>query len=126
MICVTPRATAGSGKPAPAKSGRAIEMGLKLPRVTSSLSCAREVRGIDPANATAAPAPNSSARRRLTCGVQSLSDSIIVISSGARNISAADHVARIEVDLEVFPLVVMLRLEHVERLTTQDRAQSAL
>jgi len=37
MICVTPRATAGSGKPAPPKSGSAMEMGLTLPRVTSSV-----------------------------------------------------------------------------------------
>ena len=40
--------------------------------------------------------------------------------------SATEQLLRIEFELKVFPLVVMLRLEHGERLAQQQRALGAL
>src|SRR5437763_1732000 len=40
--------------------------------------------------------------------------------------SSADHVARIERDLDVFPLLIMFGLEHVVRLAAEDGALGAV
>src|ERR1700730_5628440 len=110
MIWLTLRPAAGSRVAAVTKSGTAIGTGWTLPWVTSSLSTAAARRDQSPASA-AAPAPSRISRRRVS-RLAVGNDSII----GRSRSSAADHVARIEGDLDVFPLLVMFGLEHVERL----------
>src|SRR5262249_30268678 len=129
MIWVMPRAIAGSEGPAPMKSGSAIGIGWTLPWVMSSLSGAASGCAGNDASAPAPAAPASSARRRrrLSHGNGMQGRMVIMVSQrGDRTSSPADHLARIEGDLDVFPLLVMLGTQHVEWLPAQDCAIGAV
>src|SRR5262249_5192352 len=122
MIWLTLPPAAGSRVATETKSGIAIGTGWTLPWVTSSLSTAAARRDESPASA-AAPAPSRITRRRL--GRHAVGNDSIIGRSRRRS-SAAHHVARIESDLDVFPLLVMFGLEHVERLAAVERANGAV
>src|SRR5436190_24285979 len=104
-------------------SGMAIGTGCTLPCVTSSLSTAAARRGDAVSKPAAAPAPSRINRRRV--GECRLINSILPFMSLSSRRSLAEHVLRIEIDLDVFPLVVVFGFEHVEWLTSQDRALGA-
>src|SRR5712691_4716521 len=123
MIWLTLRPAAGSRVATVTKSGTAIGTGWTLPWVTSSLSTAAARRDESPASA-AAPAPSRINRRRLSR--LAVGNDSIIGRPRRRRSSAADHVARIESDLDVFPLLVMFGLEHVERLAAVERADGAV
>src|SRR5262245_44730672 len=137
MICAIPRAMAGSAGLLRAiagsaevpvrKSGSAIGIGWTLPWVTSSLSAAAAGCGASPARPAAAPAPSAIRRRRVS-DVGEMQWRVIIVASSQefRIKSAADHVPRIEGDLDVFPLLVVFGPEHVERLAAAHRAHRAV
>src|SRR4029077_11672957 len=70
-----------------------------------------------------AAAPSTSASRRVTVKAGLRTNVITWIFS---ILSAAEQFLRIEFELEVFPLLVVLGLEHGERLAHQERALGAL
>src|SRR5207247_6282354 len=123
-ICVTLRATSLSPPVPPEKSGNAIGIGLMLPCVTSSRVCAPACHGCQ---TDAAEAPASSMRRdrrsgRLTTGARSC-EPVTVMESDSQTISSAPkHILGVEGDLDVFPQLIILRPQHLERLAGQDRA----
>src|SRR5580700_2974782 len=121
MIWVTPVAVSLSLSAPPKKFGMAIGSGWKLPSVMSRRTTAAAWRA-DSVNPPAA-APSASARRRVTekSGLRKIL--MMVLNSFG---SAAEQLLRIEFELKVFPLVVMLGLEHGERLAQQQRALGAL
>src|SRR5215207_2616865 len=100
MICVTLRATPGSGSPAATKSGTAIGRGETGPWAPSSLATAAVGH---PASAPmAALAPSMISRRRVDRLVFA-TVSVMARFARRRRWLLAHHVARIEGDLDVFP-----------------------
>ena len=118
MTPVTLRAmSASAGAPA-TKSGSAIGIGCTLPcvmsRRTHRARRTRRQRGKRAgAGAEQQPAAVHEQRAARNADVGSTIDSFMVSTHVLA--SAAEHVARIEVDFDVFPGVVVLRLEHVVR-----------
>src|SRR5262245_14079713 len=100
------------------KSGSAIGIGCTLPCVISSLSTALAGRGV---NIARAPAPMSRRRR-----VNDISerDRELVIST--RGLVGAVHIFGVERQLNFLPALIMLRLEHVERLAGEHGAHCAV
>src|SRR5215510_4205076 len=130
MIWLTLRPSAGSRVATPTKSGIAIGIGWMLPWVTSSLSAAPVRRGQSPASAPAAVAvaPSMISRRRLKESLFVIeARSIMTRSSCAAAASiSAQHLARIESDLDVFPLLVSLGPKHVVGRAADDGAHGAV
>src|SRR5947199_2294024 len=135
MICVTPRAIAGSGSAPPTKSGSAIGIGCMLPSVMVILGAAR-TRDHRPPPATAAKdRPAAPAKRRRRESVSS-SDRMFrfPIAPGfdetqypiRPTTSAAEHLERIEIDRKLLPNLVFRQREHRVGLTLNDGADSTL
>src|ERR1043165_3061753 len=96
-------ASASPGVP-PTKSGIAIGTGWTLPCVTSRRSCARA--DIEANAPTEAAAPSASARRRVRMNGERTQSVVIAVRASFgtwRSISAAEHVARIEIDDHILP-----------------------
>src|SRR5262245_5174994 len=120
MICATLRPVAGSRVATATNSGMAIGTGWTLPWVTSSLSTASARRAEAASIPIAAPVPSRINRRRVgEC--RPMSPTLPFISFSCLR-SLAEHVLRVEIDLDVFPLLIVLGFEHLEGLTSQDRA----
>src|SRR5215208_3477544 len=126
MTWLTPRAPSMSAGDPPTKSGSAIGMGWTLPCVTSrrSAASARRARSAEAVIA----APNTSARRLSNRRGKVGPFSIMMfrsLGSGPRR-SAAEHVLRVEIDLDILPGLVFCHRKEIERRTGADRTQRAL
>src|SRR6516164_7615483 len=143
MISLMFRPMAGSVVATATNSGTAIGIGWMVPCVTSSLRTAAARREKSPMSApAAAPAPSTTARRRLSVRLPARDvmmvrrtfcitalipvpwAAICDLHPGQR--LAAEHVARVESDLDVLPLLVMLGSQHVVGLAADDGALGAV
>src|SRR6185437_9300835 len=125
MLCATSVSVA---EPA-TKSGIAIGIGWTLPCVMSRRTTAPAGRAAKAASAPA-PAPISSRRRFMRGpgpGREKLESKIGSVIGGYEcPWLAAKHVTGIEIHFDVFPDLIMIRLEHREGLALEHRAHRAV
>src|SRR4030081_1390576 len=129
MIWVTRRAGSASPGVAGRKSGTAIGTGCTLPWVTSSRSTARAGDTRKPVNAAAAP-PVIRIPRRLIAFflfIEILPWRIKEIPRYriSAAVSAAEHLARIEIHLDILPRLVFRRRQEAEGRAFADGAHRA-
>ena len=130
MIALTLRPIAGSRVAVPTKSGIAIGIGATLPCVTSSLSTAaarfgKETRERGRRAARAHHEQPAAVQRPANSSRSALDHGSVLWGDGTDR-HPRIHVAWIEGNLDVFPLLVVLGPQHVIGLTAEQRANGAV